>query len=190
MPPVSRPHPSGFRNDGPAPSGGPGQLTATQADLWMDRLLRRAEAVGRQGEVPVAAVVLDGAGRAVGWGSNRRHHGRDPLGHAELVALRQAAASRGDWRFNDCSLLVTLEPCPMCAGALIQARMGMVLYAAPDRKRGALGGCLNLARDASAHHHLLVVSGVREQEARAQLEGWFRNRRIGRARKDDPGGPG
>lgn len=155
----------------------------------MDRLLRRAEAVGRQGEVPVAAVVLDAAGRALGWGSNRRHHGRDPLGHAELVALRQAAASRGDWRFNDCSLLVTLEPCPMCAGALIQARMGLVLYAAPDRKRGAFGGCLNLAKDASAHHHLEVVGGVREQEARAQLEGWFRARRKGRARGEDACGP-
>ncbi|MFN9620012.1 MAG: nucleoside deaminase [Synechococcaceae cyanobacterium] len=180
-----RPHPSEINNDCSAPRGAAGQLTAAQAELWMDRLLRRAEAVGRQGEVPVAAVVLDAAGRALGWGSNRRHHGRDPLGHAELVALRQAAASRGDWRFNDCSLLVTLEPCPMCAGALIQARMGLVLYAAPDRKRGALGGCLNLAKDASAHHHLEVVGGVREQEARAQLEGWFRARRKGRARGED-----
>jgi tRNA(adenine34) deaminase len=184
-----RPHPSEINNDCSAPRGAAGQLTAAQAELWMDRLLRRAEAVGRQGEVPVAAVVLDAAGRALGWGSNRRHHGRDPLGHAELVALRQAAASRGDWRFNDCSLLVTLEPCPMCAGALIQARMGLVLYAAPDRKRGALGGCLNLAKDASAHHHLEVVGGVREQEARAQLEGWFRARRKGRARGEDACGP-
>jgi tRNA(adenine34) deaminase len=94
----------------------------------MDRLLRRAAVVGEAGEVPVAAVVLDRDGRAVGWGSNRRHHGQDPLGHAEIVALRQAAAFRGDWRFSDCTLVVTLEPCPMCAGALIQARMGTVVF--------------------------------------------------------------
>lgn len=145
--------------------------------LWMERLLRRAARVGQQGEVPVAAVVLDGAGRAVGWGINRRHHGQDPLGHAELVALRQAAATLGTWRLNHCTLLVTLEPCPMCAGALIQARMGRVVFAAGDPKRGALGGCLNLAIDPSAHHHLLVMSGLKGEEAEAQLQGWFRRRR-------------
>jgi tRNA(adenine34) deaminase len=151
----------------------------------MDRLLRRAAVVGETGEVPVAAVVLDRYGRALGWGSNRRHHGHDPLGHAELVALRQAAASRGDWRFSDCTLVVTLEPCPMCAGALIQARMGTVVFGAADGKRGALGGCLNLATDPSAHHHLTVIAGVRAEAARAQLEDWFRRRRgerIARAR--------
>ncbi len=146
----------------------------------MERLLRRAERVGAEGEVPVAAVVLDRQGRAVGWGSNRRHRHHDPLGHAELVALRQAAACRRDWRFNDCTLLVTLEPCPMCAGALIQARMGTVVFAASDPKRGALGGCLDLAADPSSHHHLRVISGVRETAARTQLEGWFRSRRASR----------
>ncbi len=143
----------------------------------MDRLLRQAARVGEVGEVPVAAVVLDGAGRALGWGSNRRHRHQDPLGHAEMVALRQAAHSRGDWRFNDCTLLVTLEPCPMCAGALIQARMGAVVFAAADPKRGALGGCLDLSRDPSAHHRLRVTGGVRREEARRQLEDWFRARR-------------
>jgi tRNA(adenine34) deaminase len=150
-----------------------------RADLWMGRLLRRAAAVGQGGEVPVAAVVLDRSGRAVGWGSNRRHLDHDPLGHAEIVALRQAAANRGDWRFNDCTLLVTLEPCPMCAGALIQARMGTVVFGASDAKRGALGGCLNLAEDPSAHHHLQVIGGVRGLEAKEQLEAWFRQRRRG-----------
>ncbi len=145
--------------------------------LWMERLLRRAAHAGEQGEVPVAAVVLDGRGRAVGWGINRRHHGQDPLGHAELVALRQAAATLGTWRFNACTLVVTLEPCPMCAGALIQARMGTVVFGAADPKRGALGGCLNLATDRSAHHPMRVVSGVRGLEAEAQLQAWFRQRR-------------
>lgn len=150
---------------------------AADQRLWMERLLRRAERVGALGEVPVAAVVLDGGGRAVGWGSNRRHHGQDPLGHAELVALRQAAAVLGTWRFHGCTLLVTLEPCPMCAGALIQARMGTVVFAAADPKRGALGGCLNLASDRSAHHHLQVISGLEGERAERQLREWFRQRR-------------
>jgi tRNA(adenine34) deaminase len=155
---------------------------ATNHELWMERLLRRADRLGALGEVPVAAVVLDGKGRAVGWGSNRRHHGQDPLGHAELVALRQAAMALGTWRLNLCTLLVTLEPCPMCAGALIQARMGTVVFAAADPKRGALGGCLNLASDGSAHHRLQVVSGLKAREAEEQLKAWFRRRRQQRER--------
>ena len=148
----------------------------------MERLLRRAEVVGAQGEIPVAAVVLDAQGRAIGWGSNRRERDQHPLGHAELVALQQAARLRGDWRFNDCTLLVTLEPCPMCAGALVQARMGQVVFGAFDPKRGALGGCLDLSRDRSAHHHMQVLGGCRAEACSAQLEAWFRQRR--RQRRD------
>ena len=154
----------------------------------MERLLRRADQVGRLGEVPVAAVVLDGRGHAVGWGSNRRHHGQDPLGHAELVALRQAAALLGSWRFNACTLLVTLEPCPMCAGALIQARMGRVVYAAGDPKRGALGGCLDLAAHSSAHHHLQINAGLEGERAERQLQEWFKQRRRQREQCRGSGG--
>ena len=145
--------------------------------LWMQRLLRRAEAVGCEGEIPVAAVVLDAEGRAVGWGSNRRERDQHPLGHAELMALQQAARLRGDWRFNDCTLLVTLEPCPMCAGALVQARVGQVVFGAHDPKRGGLGGVLNLSTHASAHHHMLVVGGVEAERCSLQLEQWFKQRR-------------
>ena len=143
----------------------------------MDVLLQRAEVTGVQGEVPVAAVILDGQGRAIGHGRNRRQNHMDPLGHAELVALRQAAIVQDDWRFNTCTLIVTLEPCPMCAGALVQARMGTVVYAATDPKRGGLGGTLDLSTHASAHHHMTVIRGVREPQAREQLERWFRQRR-------------
>ncbi|MFM7269773.1 MAG: nucleoside deaminase [Cyanobium sp.] len=165
------------------PAAGPGSLlpaaAAAEADWqgWMAVLLRRAAQVGEEGEVPVAAVVLDAHRRCVGWGSNRRHRRQDPLGHAELMALRQAALLRGSWRFNDCTLIVTLEPCPMCAGALVQARMGRVVFAAGDPKRGGLGGCLDLSNDASAHHHMEVVAGVQGVKARQQLEQWFRQRR-------------
>ena len=146
-------------------------------NLWMQRLLRRAAAVGAEGEIPVAAVVLDHQGRAVGWGSNQREQDQQPLGHAELVALQQAARLRGDWRFNDCTVLVTLEPCPMCAGALVQARVGRVVFGAGDPKRGGLGGVLDLSRNPSAHHHMLVQAGVEAEACAAQLERWFKQRR-------------
>ena len=147
------------------------------AITWMERLLRRAERVGEEGEIPVAALVLDANGRAIGWGSNRRERDQQPLGHAELVALQQAARLRGDWRFNDCTLLVTLEPCPMCAGALVQARMGRVIFGAGDPKRGGLGGVLDLSSDPSAHHAMDVLGGIAAERCSAQLEAWFRRRR-------------
>ena len=150
---------------------------AIDAPSWMERLLRRAERVGREGEIPVAAVVLDAYGLAIGWGSNRRERDQQPLGHAELVALQQAARLRGDWRFNDCTLIVTLEPCPMCAGALVQARMGRVIFGAGDPKRGGLGGVLDLSSDPSAHHHMEVMGGIAADRCSAQLEAWFRQRR-------------
>ncbi len=127
------------------PSTKPLELTNLQSRRWMTRLLMRAEHLGSLGEVPVSAVVIDANGRCIGHGSNQRQRMRDPLGHAELIALRQAAWLKSDWRFNDCTLIVTLEPCPMCAAALTQARMGQVIFAARDPKRGGLGSTINLA---------------------------------------------
>jgi tRNA(adenine34) deaminase len=159
-----------------------GCLSATvQYEAWMARLLRLAQQAAHAGEIPVAAVMLDEQFRCIGWGSNMRERRRDPLSHAELMALAQAARLVGDWRFNGCTLLVTLEPCPMCAGALVQARVGRVVYGASDPKRGALGGCLDLAQDPSAHHHMEVIGGVLGDQASAQLGAWFRARRAQRA---------
>ena len=166
----------------------PDDLPQALLEHWMERLLRCASRAGEAGEIPVAAVLLDDRARALGWGSNRRERDQDPLGHAELVALRQAAALRRDWRFNDCTLLVTLEPCPMCAGALIQARVGRVIHAAADPKRGALGGCLDLARNPSAHHHMAVQGGLAGEAAHRLLAAWFQQRR--RARRDLAGSAG
>jgi tRNA(adenine34) deaminase len=149
----------------------------TVLEGWMGRLVRQGQRAGARGEVPVAAVVLDEQGRCIGWGTNRREHAGDPLGHAELVALGQAARLRGDWRFNGCTLVVSLEPCPMCAGALVQARMGTVVFGASDAKRGALGSCLNLASHKSAHHRMAVIGGVLAEPAAAQLVEWFSRRR-------------
>jgi tRNA(adenine34) deaminase len=144
---------------------------------WMRRLLRHCDRMGDDGDIPVAAVVLDAKNRCIGWGSNRRHQAQDPLGHAELIAIGQAARLLGDWRLNHCTLLVTLEPCPMCAGALVQSRMGRVVFGAPDPKRGALGGCLDLADHPSAHHTMQVMGGLEAEAASQQLRLWFRRRR-------------
>ena len=144
----------------------------------MKRLISRASQIGKNGEVPISAVILDKDGRCIGQGSNRRNRHQDPLGHAEIIALRQAALIKNDWRFNDCTLIVTLEPCPMCAGALIQARMGQIIYGASDYKRGALGGSIDLSEHASAHHKMIVQGGVLSSEISEQIKNWFKERRI------------
>ena len=144
---------------------------------WMNILLERAVCNGSAGEVPVVAVVLDKQGRCIGHGSNRRERLKNPLAHAELIALGQATKIRRDWRFNDCTLIVTLEPCVMCAAALVQARMGRVIYGAADPKRGGLGGTIDLSQHPSANHHMIVIGGVLETKARLQLIEWFKARR-------------
>ncbi len=155
----------------------PIELSNEECNEWMARLIIRAEKVGLLGEVPVCAVVLDQNGHCIGYGSNRRERERDPLGHAELVALKQAACIKNDWRFNDCTLIVTLEPCPMCAGALTQARMGQVIFGAYDPKRGGLGGTVDLANHKSSHHHMVIKGGVLAEQSSEQLKNWFMQRR-------------
>jgi len=156
----------------------PTSLSQQEKINWMKRLLSRAKLVGEKGEVPIAAVILDSKGRCIGYGVNRRESMKDPLGHAELVALRQAAWINNDWRFNDCTLIVNLEPCPMCAGALIQARMGKIIFGSEDPKRGALGGTINLAEHKSAHHKMIVEKGLMEEESKKIIVDWFKDKRL------------
>ena len=155
----------------------PIELSTKQSQDWMAVLLKRAHHLGLTGEIPVTAVVLDHYGRCIGHGSNNRELTQNPLGHAELIALRQASWIREDWRFNDCTLIVTLEPCPMCAGALVQARMGQVIFGTSDPKRGGLGSTIDLAKHKSAHHHMVVIGGVMEDQAKTQLQSWFKRQR-------------
>ena len=122
---------------------------------WMKFILRRSEEVGKV-ELPITAVIIDEKGRCIGRGSNKREINNDPLGHAELIALRQAAWIKNDWRFNECSIIVNLEPCTMCAAAVVQARMGRVIYGAEDEKRGGFGGSIDLSKHKSAHHKMYV----------------------------------
>ena len=146
---------------------------------WMKFILRRSDEVGKV-ELPITAVIIDEKGRCIGRGSNKRETNNDPLGHAELIALRQAAMIKNDWRFNECSIIINLEPCTMCAAALVQARMGKVIYGAEDNKRGGFGGTIDLSKHVSAHHKMNIIRGILNEECRNKIKLWFqklRNRR-------------
>ena len=127
-------------------------------------------------EVPIGAVVVCG-GRVIGAGYNRCIADSDPTAHAEMLAIRQAAAARGDWRLADCELFVTLEPCPMCAGAAVLARIRRIAFGPPDPKAGACGTLMNLAADERLNHRIEVVGGVLEAECRQMLRDFFREQR-------------
>ena len=129
-------------------------------------------------DVPVGAVVLDQQGRVVGVGRNMRETTGDPLLHAEMVALRSAAQARGTWRLDDCTLVVTLEPCTMCAGALLAARIGRLVFGAWDEKAGAVGSVRDVIRDRHGSHEVEVVAGVRAEESARLLAQFFAVRRA------------
>lgn len=139
--------------------------------------LEQARAALASADVPVGAVVVDGDGVVVGAGRNRREADGDPLAHAEVLALRAAAEARGGWRLDDCTLVVTLEPCPMCAGAALQTRLGRIVLGAWDAKAGACGSVWDVARTRRAPHWIEVVGGIREPECAALLTDFFRQRR-------------
>lgn len=144
----------------------------------MSRALELARAAALEGEVPVGALVLGPAGEVLGEGRNAREQAQDPAGHAELIALREAAARRGDRVLADCTLVVTLEPCVMCAGAALAARVGRVVFGAWDDKAGAAGSVYDLLRDGRLPHAVPeVVSGVRAAESAELLSEFFSSRR-------------
>ena len=124
-------------------------------------------------DVPIGAVVLDADGTVIGRGRNVREAEHDPTGHAEVVALRAAARHRGEWRLEGCTLVVTLEPCTMCAGAAVLARVARVVFAAHDEKAGAVGSLWDVVRDRRLNHRPEVVSGVLADEAAALLDDFF-----------------
>ena len=138
----------------------------------MNEALALAEEAAADGEIPVGAVVVDREGRIIGRGRNRRESG-DPLGHAELYAIREAAEAVGDWRLEGTTMVVTLEPCAMCAGALVNARVERLIFAAPDPKAGFCGSLGNLVQDPRLNHRLEVFSGVEEERSRALLQQFF-----------------
>lgn len=153
-------------------------MTPDVADLAaMDRALELAGAALAAGDVPVGAVVTDAAGAVIGEGRNEREETGDPTAHAEVVALRRAAASLGSWNLGGCTLVVTLEPCLMCAGALLQARVSRVVFGAWDDKAGAVGSVYDVVRDRRLPHRAEVHAGVREAESARLLRRFFDTRR-------------
>lgn len=149
----------------------------TRFDEWMAHALAEAALAPAHDDVPVGAVVIDSDGVIIGRGHNRREVDADPLGHAELMAISAAASARGEWRLDGCTLVVTLEPCAMCAGALVGCRIDRVVFGAYDDKAGAVGSVWDLLRDRAALHHPEVTSGVRAEESRALLREFFAARR-------------
>lgn len=144
---------------------------------YMRRALAQAQQAAKHGDVPVGAVVVDANGMVLAEAHNRREQDNDPTGHAELLAIREAAASRSRWRLDACTLYVTLEPCVMCAGALVLARIDTVVFAADDPKAGACGALYDVVRDPALNHQLTVRRGVLAGEANELLVDFFTSRR-------------
>ena len=142
----------------------------------MDAALSLARAAGERGEVPVGAVVVRG-GAIIGRGGNAPIAGSDPTAHAEIAALREAARSLGNYRLPDCGLYVTLEPCAMCAGAIMHARLARLVYGAQDPKTGACGSVVDLTGNPRLNQHTRVTGGVRAAECGLLLSGFFAERR-------------
>jgi tRNA(adenine34) deaminase len=146
---------------------------------WMVRAIVLAQAAGEAGEVPVGAIVVDEWGNTIGQGENRKERDRDPTAHAEIIAIRAAGAYLGNWHLDRCTLYVTLEPCPMCAGAIVSARLGLLVYGADDPKTGSIRTVLNIPDSAASNHKLTAIGGILEAECRQQLQNWFAVRRNG-----------
>ena len=146
-------------------------------ELWMRRALQEAENALQAGDVPIGAIaVLDG--QIIGAGFNRREADQDPTAHAEMIAIRQAAQHIGHWRLEGVTLYCTLEPCAMCAGAMVLARLPRLIYAAPDPKAGAGGSILNILQHEALNHRVDVTAGLLADEAAEQIRAFFRKLRA------------
>jgi tRNA(adenine34) deaminase len=147
-------------------------------DAAMRAALAEARAASGSSDVPIGAVVLDASGTVVGRGRNRREADADPTAHAEVVALREAARVRGEWRLDGCTLVVTLEPCTMCAGAIVLSRLDRLVFGAFDLKAGAVGSLWDVVRDRRLNHRPEVVSAVLADESSALLLDFFAGHRV------------
>ncbi|MCC3302654.1 MULTISPECIES: tRNA adenosine(34) deaminase TadA [unclassified Arthrobacter] len=146
-------------------------------ETWMDLALAEARKALETGDVPIGAVVLGPDGEVLGTGRNEREATGDPTGHAEVLAIRKAAAAVGEWRLEGCTLVVTLEPCAMCAGAIVLARVPKVVFGAWDEKAGASGSVFDILRERRLNHWVEVFPGVREEESARLLRDFFGSKR-------------
>jgi tRNA(adenine34) deaminase len=149
----------------------------TSYEEWMRLALTEARLAAVSGDVPVGAVLMDAAGNAIAAGHNERELTGDPTAHAEIVAIRAAAAKLATWHLEDTTLVITLEPCAMCAGAILQARIPRVVFGAWDEKAGAAGSVNDLLRDRRLPHRVEVEAGVLEADSSALLREFFGSRR-------------
>ncbi len=149
-----------------------------ERDTYMQQALTLARRAGHQGEVPVGCVVVDKEGRIIGRGQNRRQAEHDATAHAEIEAIREACRAMGDWRLEGCSLYVTLEPCPMCAGAIVNARIPRVIYGAKEENFGCCGSVLDLFYERFGHRPA-VFGGVGAEESSSLLRSFFQEKRDG-----------
>ena len=161
-------------------------LTKTQCVSAMRSALIEAEKARDQDEIPIGAVIVDEYGKILGKGYNRRELDQDATQHAELIAIRQACQTNHSWRLIHCTLFVTLEPCPMCAGAIINSRLDKVYYGAQDPKGGAFGSLLDLSEVAKLNHHPQIIRGFFEDESRQMLKSFFKAIRAGKLKKPVP----
>ena len=144
----------------------------------MSRALELAQQAGEAGEVPVGAIIINQNNELIAEAQNRKERDFDPTAHAEILALRQAGKVLKNWHLNDCTLYVTLEPCPMCTGAILQARLGLLVYGADDPKTGTIRTVANLPDGTCSFHRLSVLGGILETPCRQQLQSWFAQKRI------------
>ena len=149
-------------------------LVGMEYDEAMRRALELASQAAAAGDVPVGAVVLDAAGQIVGRGYNTREADGDPLAHAEIIAMRQAAQALGAWNLADCTLAVTLEPCPMCAGAIVQARIPRVVFGTRNSKAGCAGSVLDVLNEPRLNHQVAVEEGVLQPQCSEIMKRFFK----------------
>ena len=145
-------------------------------ERYMDEALALAREAAGAGDVPVGCVIVDEAGQIIGRGRNRREENGDATAHAEIEAIREACRARGDWRLDGCRIYVTLEPCPMCAGAIINARVGALIFGAREAQTGACGSVIDLFFERFGHQPR-VTEGIRRAESAALLQSFFQERR-------------
>lgn len=154
---------------------------------WMRRAIELAQAAGDAGEVPVGAVIVDDKDNLIAEGENRKERDKDPTAHAEILAIRAAGQALQNWHLDRCTLYVTLEPCPMCAGAIVQARINLLVYGVDDPKTGTIRTVANIPDSACSHHRLSVLGGILEFACRHQLRSWFAQTRQKRSQTDVKG---
>jgi tRNA(adenine34) deaminase len=148
-----------------------------QHEFWMQRAIALAEKAGNLGDVPVGAVLTDKKGNLIAESGNKKEQNQDPTAHAEILVIQKASRIINNWHLDQCILYVTLEPCPMCTGAIIHSRLGLLVYGADDPKTGTIRTVFNLPDSACSNHRLPVISGVCETECKRVLQSWFQKKR-------------